>query len=118
MRARLRSSRATALSASRSEPVIAPEQWHVAATIGLGLVALAVGLLEGASFLHPSSSRSFQQPRPGLPTSRPSVPGWPLLVSEGWATSSRAASCPPIQQSGAGGRLRDAAVIGCAGGIC
>jgi hypothetical protein len=31
----------------------APEQWHVAAAIGLGLVALAVGLLEGAVFLHP-----------------------------------------------------------------
>jgi hypothetical protein len=31
----------------------APEQWHVAAAIGLGLVALAVGLLDGAIFLHP-----------------------------------------------------------------
>ena len=31
----------------------APPQWHVAAAIGLGLVALAVGLLEGAIFLHP-----------------------------------------------------------------
>ena len=31
----------------------APKQWHVAAAIGLGLVALAVGLLEGAIFLHP-----------------------------------------------------------------
>lgn len=31
----------------------APEQWHVAAAVGLGLVALAVGLLEGAIFLHP-----------------------------------------------------------------
>lgn len=31
----------------------APEQWHVAAAIGLGLVALAVGLLEGPIFLHP-----------------------------------------------------------------
>jgi hypothetical protein len=31
----------------------APQQWHVAAAIGLGLVALAVGLLEGAIFLHP-----------------------------------------------------------------
>ena len=31
----------------------APERWHVAAAIGLGLVALAVGLLEGAIFLHP-----------------------------------------------------------------
>jgi hypothetical protein len=30
-----------------------PKQWHVAAAIGLGLVALAVGLLEGAIFLHP-----------------------------------------------------------------
>ena len=31
----------------------APDQWHVAAAIGLGLVALAVGLLEGAIFVHP-----------------------------------------------------------------
>lgn len=31
----------------------APRQWHVAAAIGLGLVSLAVGLLEGAVFLHP-----------------------------------------------------------------
>jgi len=31
----------------------APEQWHFAGAIGLGLVALAVGLLEGAVFLHP-----------------------------------------------------------------
>jgi hypothetical protein len=31
----------------------APRKWHVAAAIGLGLVALAVGLLEGAIFLHP-----------------------------------------------------------------
>jgi hypothetical protein len=30
-----------------------PRQWHVAAAIGLGLVALAVGLLEGSIFLHP-----------------------------------------------------------------
>jgi hypothetical protein len=30
-----------------------PQRWHVAAAIGLGLVALAVGLLEGAIFLHP-----------------------------------------------------------------
>jgi hypothetical protein len=31
----------------------APQQWHVAGAIGLGLVAVAVGLLEGAIFLHP-----------------------------------------------------------------
>ena len=31
----------------------APKQWHVAAAIGLGLVAVAVALLEGAIFLHP-----------------------------------------------------------------
>ncbi len=31
----------------------APRQWHVAAAIGLGLVSLAVALLEGAIFLHP-----------------------------------------------------------------
>ena len=30
-----------------------PQHWHVAAAIGLGLVGLAVGLLEGAIFLHP-----------------------------------------------------------------
>jgi hypothetical protein len=30
-----------------------PEHWHVAAAIGLGLVALAVGLLDGAIFVHP-----------------------------------------------------------------
>jgi len=30
-----------------------PQHWHFAAAIGLGLVALAVGLLEGAVFLHP-----------------------------------------------------------------
>ncbi len=30
-----------------------PERWRVAGAIGLGLVALAVGLLEGAIFLHP-----------------------------------------------------------------
>jgi hypothetical protein len=30
-----------------------PEHWHVAAAIGLGLVALAVGLLDGAIFFHP-----------------------------------------------------------------
>jgi len=30
----------------------APQQWHVAAAIGLGLVAIAVALLEGAIFLH------------------------------------------------------------------
>jgi hypothetical protein len=33
--------------------VRAPAQWHVAAAMGMGLVALAVGLLEGAIFLHP-----------------------------------------------------------------
>jgi hypothetical protein len=30
-----------------------PQHWRVAAAIGLGLVALAVGLLDGAIFLHP-----------------------------------------------------------------
>lgn len=30
-----------------------PQHWHVAAAVGLGLVGLAVGLLEGAIFLHP-----------------------------------------------------------------
>ncbi len=30
-----------------------PERWHVAAAIGLGLLAFAVGLLEGSIFLHP-----------------------------------------------------------------
>jgi hypothetical protein len=30
-----------------------PQHWHVAAAIGLGLVGLAVGLLEGAIYLHP-----------------------------------------------------------------
>jgi hypothetical protein len=30
----------------------APQEWHVAAAIGLGLVAVAVALLEGAIFLH------------------------------------------------------------------
>ncbi len=31
----------------------APQHWHVGAAIGMGLVAVAVGLLEGAIFLHP-----------------------------------------------------------------
>jgi hypothetical protein len=31
----------------------APREWHVAAAIGMGLVAVAAGLLEGAMFLHP-----------------------------------------------------------------
>ena len=30
-----------------------PDQWRVAGAVGLGLVSLAVGLLEGAVFLHP-----------------------------------------------------------------
>ena len=30
-----------------------PEEWHVAAAAGIGLVGLAVGLLDGAIFLHP-----------------------------------------------------------------
>jgi hypothetical protein len=30
-----------------------PERWHVAAAIGLGLVSLGVGLIDGAVFFHP-----------------------------------------------------------------
>jgi hypothetical protein len=107
-----------ALSATVRAGHSAPEQWHVAAAIGLGLVALAVGLLEGASFLHPSSSRPVRQPRPGLPTSWPSVPGVVAAGLGGLGYVEQGGVMPADSTIGAGGRLRGAAVICSAGGIC
>ena len=58
------------------------------------------GCWRGPSSCTRSCSRSYQEPRPGLPTSSPSAPGWSLLGSAAWPTSSRAASRPPIRLSG------------------
>ena len=59
------------------------EHWHVGAAIGMGLVAVAVGLLEGAIFLHPIALAVLPAPRPGSPTSSRSARVWIAAVLGG-----------------------------------